>query len=474
MTHPSQAATERSPRPPANGFRTYSIIWGGQFVSLAGTGLANFALVVYIYRDAGAVTILGLAYALSFIPWVMLSPLAGPLVDRWGAKRALIVSNAGAVPVVGTMALLLFTGHLQIWHIYCIIAATSALKSLQMPAFETTVPLLVAKRNMGRANGMRLAASAAAEVLAPLCAGLLLLAVDLKGIILIDSLSYGVALVTLLFVTIPRPRGIRTNIGLDPGTPTGGGVTQLLRDFREAWRYVNARPGLKILMYFLGAMTFVSGFVDVLHTPLVLAFTNPASLGLVLTVGGIGYMSASLGMTARGGPRRRVRAILIFSFVAAAAIVVGSLRPNVPLIAVSAFVFLAACALIAGNTGTLWQTKVETAMLGRAVALRHMVLLTPQLLGYALAGPLADYVFQPLIGRDDVRSSTVATVVGHGPGRGIAVMILLTGVLMAAAAAVACFSPRLRNLEEEVPDAVADPDEVTPELPEPAVSVHEV
>ena len=100
MTHPSQAATERSPRPPANGFRTYSIIWGGQFVSLAGTGLANFALVVYIYRDAGAVTILVL-FAIMLTQNAMSrtsSPFSG---QTWLAALISIALAVGLIFTVG-------------------------------------------------------------------------------------------------------------------------------------------------------------------------------------------------------------------------------------------------------------------------------------------------------------------------------------------------------------------------------------
>jgi DHA3 family macrolide efflux protein-like MFS transporter len=127
------------------------------------------------------------------------------------------------------------------------------------------------------------------------------------------------------------------------------------------------------------------------------------------------------------------------------------------LIATAAFVFLGALGLILAINQTIWQMKVPAAMMGRTMALLNSVMLVPQLLGYFLAGLAADHVFQPLVGRHEVRSQTMARLVGEGPGRGIALMLMVMGVLMAITVAIAALRPRLRHLEDEVPDVPPDP-----------------
>jgi hypothetical protein len=81
-----------------------------------------------------------------------------------------------------------------------------------------------------------------------------------------------------------------------------------------------------------------------------------------------------------------------------------------------------------------------------------MVASAPQLLAYALAGIITDQVFQPMVGRDQVHSAAVAALVGSGPGRGIALLLMLVGVLIAVCVALAYAYPRLRHLEDELPD----------------------
>ncbi|MGC5016357.1 MFS transporter [Streptosporangium sp. DT93] len=439
--------------PPASGFRTFTVLWCGQFVSLTGSALSGFALGVYVYQMTGSATTLGFIYALSSLPFVLASPFTGSFADRFGARRALLVANIGSLLVMLVLTAVLSADATAVWPVCLVVAALSVLAALQVPAFEASVPLLVPKRHIGRANGMRLIALASSQVLAPAAGGFLLLAIGIDGIILMDCVSFGAAILTLLYVRIPMAR--------QAAEATRAGMATLLRDFSVAWRYVAVRRGLLALLAFIAALEFCAGFVDVLIAPLVLAFASSGALGTVLTIGGIGMVAASLAMTAWGGPRRRVRGILGCSLVLAVAIIAGSLRPSVALIAVAAFVFFADLAIVIGSNQSLWQSKVEPHLLGRVIALRNMIASVPRLLAFALAGLAADHVFLPLVGRDQVRSPLLAAVIGDGPGRGFALLMMVMGLLLALCVVVAYLYPRLRHLEDELPDVT--PEDVTSE-----------
>jgi len=339
----------------------------------------------------------------------------------------------------------------------------SAIGSLLAPAFQASMPLLVPQPQLGRANGLRMVAVATSQLLAPVAAGFLLLAIGIGGIVLMDCVSFGVALLTLALVRIPRPAG-------DPGTAAG--VTSLLAEFRDAWRYVAARRGLVALLVFLGAVNFSAGFVDLLITPLILAFASSDTLGTVLSIGGIGMIAASVGLSAWGGPRRRIDGVLGFSVVIGVATVIGSLRPNVPLIAVGAFLFLGSLAIVVGSNQTIWQSKVEPRLLGRTMAMLNMLASIPMLIAFALAGLAADRVFEPLVGRDQVHSPAIAALVGQGPGRGIALLLMLMGLLIVGWSAAGYAYPRLRHLEAELPDMTsAVPSETVDDAPVPTASL---
>lgn len=442
----------------ASGLRRFVVIWCGQSVSMVGSSLTGFALGIHIYELTGSATRLGFVFAFALLPSILASPFAGSVVDRWGPRRALIVSNAGNTIVISVLAVLLFTHALAVWHVYVIVAAMSALSALENPAFAALTPQLVPKRYLGQANGMRVAAMAASEVLAPVTAGFLLAAIGISGIVLIDVLSWGPAMLTLLSVPVPDA---------SPARPASSAPRVLLAEFWEGWRYVAARRGLLVLLLFLAAVNFSAGFIDLLITPLVLAFASPAALGTVLSIGGVGMIATSLATGVRGGPRRRVRAILVSSLVLAAATVVGSSRPRVALVAVAAFFFMGALGVIISTNQTIWQTKVEPHLLGRVMAVLTMVSSAPQLLAYVVAGVIVDRVFEPLVGRDHVRSHVVAAVVGSGAGRGIALLMMIMGILIAFCTAGAAANKRLRRLEDELPDVSPEADDPAAE-PDPA------
>lgn len=345
-----------------------------------------------------------------------------------------------------TLATLLATHSFAVWNVYVATAVASVMSALQLPAFGSTVPLLVTKQELGRANGMLMLATSASQVLAPVVAGFLLLAIKLQGIVLIDCLSFGAAILSVLITRIPRPRDETEAAKAEPASLLGG--------FAESWRYVTARHGLVGLLIFYAAMCFFVGFADVLITPLVLAFASTGALGAVLSAGGIGMIVGSAAMTIWRGPRRNTTGVLGFSFLLGLALIIGAARPNLVLIGAAAFVFLGSSSILNICYRNLWQIKVEPRMLSRALALQNMLTTSWSPIAYLLAGPLADGLFVPIVGRHHVNSGSLARLVGNGPGRGYALLLMVMGVLILVSVVCGYLYPRLRRLEDELPDAI--------------------
>ncbi|MFJ9712420.1 MFS transporter [Streptomyces sp. NPDC101234] len=433
-------------QPSASGFRAFVVLWTGQFVSLVASAVTSFALGVYCYLQSDSVTTLAVLYALPFVPFLIVSPVAGPLVDRWGARRAMLVSNGGCMLVALLMTVLLWTDTFAVWQVYFIVLVTASLRALDLPAFEAALPLLVPQEQLGRATGLRMLATGVSAVVGPLLAGALLLAVEIEGIVALDCASFLLAIVTLALVRIPR-------LPLQE-TATGGVPASVLQDAREGFRYLRARPGLLSLAVLLGVMSFGVGFGELVLPPLVLAFGAPGDLGLVMSVGALGMVVVSgvISVWTWPRPKQRVGGLVASLFVFAASIVLASLRPSLPLLTVAVFLFMGSATLIVGIVQTVWQVKVEPRMLGRTVALRNAIALTPQLVGNLLAGVVCEYVAVPLVGAERVRSDLVALLVGEGAGRGYALALTALGVVTALGVALVVRSPRLRRLDEELPD----------------------
>jgi hypothetical protein len=100
--------------------------------------------------------------------------------------------------------------------------------------------------------------------------------------------------------------------------------------------------------------------------------------------------------------------------------------------------------------------KVPHHLHRRVFAINQMVAFSTMPVGYLLAGPLADKVFEPLLSAGGALAGSVGVVVGTGPGRGVALLLVLIGALTVVVNAAGYAYPRLRRLDTDTPDAQPD------------------
>src|SRR3989442_12403973 len=163
------AAAKRTPR--LSGMRAFTLGCAGQTVSLLGPGMTGFALVLWAYLQTHSVTTLALAAFFRFAPTVILSPVAGALVDRWNRKLTMMLSDLAAG--IGTIVLLLLylPGFLQVWHWYVVGAFSGAFEAFQGPAYSPGGSTKIPKRQYGAAGGGACRAPSPTRGLAPLVCG---------------------------------------------------------------------------------------------------------------------------------------------------------------------------------------------------------------------------------------------------------------------------------------------------------------
>lgn len=428
------------------GMPAFIITWLGQVISLVGSGLTSFALGVWVFERTGSPTQFALIGLFAVLPRVIFSPIAGALVDRWDRRKVMILADAGAGVSTLFVALLLFSNHLELWQIYLAAAVSSSFGSFQWPAYTATVTQLVPKAQLGRANGMIQFGRAAAEILAPLFAGVLVLTIKLEGVILIDVATFIFAMLTLLLVRFPRLEA----------APSNDKLATFKADLTFGWKYILARKGLLYLLFFLAVVNFIWGTIGALVVPMILSFTTSDRLGGIITIAGAGMFTGSLLMTAWGGPKRRIRGVLFFELVSGFCFMLMGLRPVFWLIAVGAFGAHITIAVVFGSNQALWQTKIEPQNQGRVFAAQQMIASIATPLAYLLAGPLAEKIFEPWMASGAALSLQLGAWIGSGPGRGIGLMFVLMGLAKILVSVLGYLNPRVRLIEDELPDAVSE------------------
>ncbi len=453
----------RDSSPTSTSMRTFFIVWFGQFISLIGSNMTAFGLAIWVFERTGSVTQYGFTILFTLVPLSLAAPIAGTLIDRWDRRKVMIYADLVAGLDTIVVAALLFSGQLEVWHIYVAAIVNSVANAFQNPSYQATITAMVPKSQYGRVAGLLQLGEALAFMTGPLLAILLIEVIEIHGIILIDLTTFMFAMFTLLMVRIPQPH-IERRAAQAP--------TSIRKDMRLGAQYiVNLRGLVGLTVFVVFFLQMILGIAQTVLLPMVLTFADPPSLIFVIGGVGIGALLGGIILAAWGGPRNRVRGIFLFSIPYGIGLMIAGLRADVFVIGLGGFTFAISHAMLTGFNRALWQAKIPVDYQGRVFSMRMLVGVTAQSVGTGLAGPLADYVFEPLMSRGAVlptylfenminRGNAIAQsfgpMIGLGVGRGIGLMYLLLGFTVIVTTVIAFMNPGIRGFERNVPDAILD------------------
>jgi MFS transporter, DHA3 family, macrolide efflux protein len=433
-----------------SGLFGFSIVWVGQAVSLLGTSMTNFALTIWAFQMTGSATALALVGFFYITPLLIVSPFAGALVDRSNRKLMMMVSDLAS----GIATIILFTlylsGSLQVWHLYIGAFISGVFQTFQWPAYSAAITMIVPKQHYARAHALNELSGNSSAIFAPLLAGALLGVIGLGGIFIIDIVTFSFAILSLLVVHIPQPKA----------TAEGqAGKGSFLKESFYGFPYIWKRRSLLGLQLVFLFGNFFFTIAHVLFAPMILARTesNAFVFGSVQTVGAVGGVVGGLLIGAWGGPRRKIHGVLTgWIFSSFLGVVLYGLGRGLPIWAAAAFFGAFFVPLINSSNQAIWQSKVAPDLQGRVFATRRMIAWLVNPLATLIAGPLADLVMEPAMQPGERLAQTFDWLVGTGPGAGMALAIIVAGLLGSTVGMVGYFVRQVREVETILPDHNAE------------------
>ncbi len=437
-------AAESIAQNPTRSMKTFMVIWVGQLISMLGSGLTTFALGVWIFDQTKQATPFAITVLLGSLPRILLLPFAGSIADRFNRRIIMILADTCSALLTLAVFVLLGMGGLQLWHVYIIAAVGSIFSAFQEPAYASSITMLVPKEKLGSANGLVQMGQALTSVLTPVLAGALFVFIGLKGIIMIDFVTFFFAISALIFVVIPQPE--RSQEHKD---------SSLLQDMSFGWKYLRERGGLFGLLLYYAMVNLLLNWSAVLLIPMVLSRFSASTLGIIQTVMGVGMLAGSILMSAWGGPKRRIPAVIGFIMLAWIGYMFAGLRADPIIIGVGIFILMFFIPLASGNSQVVFQSKVAPEVQGRVFSVRSTISQSMMPIAFLTAGPLADRFFEPLMSEGGALATTfVGQLLGTGAGRGIGLMFIISGIAALIISALVYANPRIRNVEDELPDAI--------------------
>jgi MFS transporter, DHA3 family, macrolide efflux protein len=425
-----------------NGKKAFYVLLSGQTISLLGSGLTRFALMIWAYQTDGSATSMVLLGFFSCLTFILASPLAGVVVDRISRKWVMFIADLLSGLVTASLLILFHTGHMQLWHLYFAEGLSGFFEAFQSPSFFSAMSLMIPKEEYTRSNAILGMTKSAVQIATPTLASLILTAGDLGTVMTIDLITLIFGLLSVVLIQINTPQKSAA------GREAKG---NFWHEMQFGFRYIFSRPGLRgILLTFVG-INIAAGFTYMsILSPMILTRTHgdKVTLGVVQTFMGFGGIAGGLILALRKSSAKKAQifawaTMLSFSVCDPLTAASRSLWSW----AASGFLSELTIPFLVSPYYSLWQEHVPPDVQGRVFATREMLQQGPVPIGYLLGGLMADHVFEPMF----MHPTALSWLVGFGPGAGMSAMFLITGFLGGLTGLISVLNPAIRKLDDPSP-----------------------
>jgi MFS family permease len=260
-------------------FRLYM---SAQLISLVGTQLQATAQAWVVWELTRSEAALGIVTMLTALPMLLLSPWAGIWADRLDRRKLLMLTQSSALVLALTLALLVQTGSIQIWHVYGLAVLLGIITTLDFPTHQAFLGDLSGMDNLRKAVNLNAMAIQSSRTLGPALAGFLLAQVGAATAFWINGLSFLAVIAALLVIRASQKR-----MADDHEPP--------MRQLREALRFIRTHPRVQDMYLFSAVLTFLSLSVIINLLPSIadrVLGGDEQTLGLLGAASGIGAMIA--------------------------------------------------------------------------------------------------------------------------------------------------------------------------------------
>ena len=391
--------------------RFFLLLWVTQMVSGLGSAMTAYALVIWSYTQKGSALMTAMLMVCTYAPYVLFSIFAGALSDRWDKKKILLACDALAALCTLLVLILLKAGQLRIWHLYLVNAVSGLMNTIQQPASEVAVTVLLPRKHYQKVGGLRYLSSSVNSILTPILATAVLGLAGMDAVILIDLISFALAFVVLLcFIPIPHAQ------------PEKSKGESLLQSAGSGIRWLQRNPGIFHLMLFLAAINLVASMYQAAFPAMVLSKPNggEVAMGAVNAAIGVTTLIGSILASFMKAPKRRVRAIwLCLMLSMSTENLFLALGQTVPLWCIGAFFGWIAIPLMSANLEAVFRLTIPEASQGRVFAARNTFQFFTIPVGYFMGGLLVDWLFEPFMAAQRT-NSILTSLFGAGKGSGAA------------------------------------------------------
>lgn len=404
----------------SKGYKKFLLLWMGELISSIGGGLTSFGLGTYIFYETGSAAGMSFVTLLGFLPTLLLSVPAGVLADRFDRRLLMMIGDGFSGLGILFILICMKSGSATFVQICIGVTVSAIFSSLLEPAYRSTITDILTKEEFSKANGLVSLAGSARYLVSPVIAGFLLTISDISLLLIIDICTF---FVTVIATAIVR-KGVKTSRSTDR--------QPFFTSMKEGWQAVHGRKGVFLLIMVSSAITMFMGILQILERPMILSFADSEILGIAESVCACGMLAAALILGIFGIKKGYVKVLKISFFLAGIFMIGMSLIENIIPICIFGFLFFAMLPIANNCMDYLARTNIPDELQGRAWGFIGFLSQLGYVVAYTVSGVAAD---------------GLGSLTGKGVGRGAAIMILISGILLTITALTLLRLPEIKELE---------------------------
>jgi MFS family permease len=364
--------------------RNFRLFFIGQSLSLVGTWTQTTTMPWLLSRLTDSKSLYGFVLFCATLPALFLPPFAGVIVDRFDRRRLLMVTQALAMLQALALAIIVATGHVQLWHVFVLNLILSMVNAFDLPARQTFLgDMLDSREDLANAIALHSTMINSARLFGPSLAAWLIVAVGEQGSFFVNAASFSAVLVALALMHTRRHVPSVEDEPWLVGLKGGFGYVRRHRPIRSA----------------LIVVAFASMF-GMPYSLLLPFFTveqlgaGPGTYGLLMTAPGVGALTACLYIAWRGLKGLTRRLMVGPAIAGAGLIAISFCRSPYPALAVLFFIgFGFMTTLNAANT--LLQSMADPEKRGRVMGYYSIAFTGMAPLGNLIVPTLAGWIGTP-------------------------------------------------------------------------------
>ncbi|MFX0174593.1 MAG: MFS transporter [Candidatus Hodarchaeota archaeon] len=367
-------------------YRSYIYFWTGQLFSLLGSMVVFFVITWWIADVYVSEVLLAIASFLYILMMTLCMPIAGVLADRINRKQLIVIVDSLQAFSTFLLIMLFQFGIANIWIVLVFISIRSVFQAFHVPTVNAIIPTMVPKNKLTRINGINFLFTGVVQLFAPFIGALLLIFVSVYMILWVDVITFFIALIPLLLISIPSVNHVNH-------VEEEAEKSSFIKEFKLGIKTLKFIPGLITMLILTMILNFMVRPLDTLM-PLFIKVTHRGGASLLALAEMVftgGMIAGAIVTSVKKSWKRKIRAIFISLVGAMIGYMILALAPSGSylILAIGGVVLGFNLPIINSIYQTFLQTTVPPDKLGRVTSIDHTFSMAISPIGSLISGPLA-------------------------------------------------------------------------------------